>query len=143
MKKLIWLATFTLAFILGQPSFASCDKDQKHCSTHQRLDKLATELELTPEKKEKIKTYKEQARASMKENYAQLRALRGQISALIKSDKIDEAKLDDLVAQVNKIKGAMLKSRIMIQHELYSLLTDKQKAKYQQLKQQWEDKHKD
>lgn len=142
MKKLIWLATFTLAFILGQPSFASCDKDQKHCA-HQRLDKLAAELELTPEQKEKIKTYKEQARASMKENYTQLKALRSQIAILVKSDKMDEAKLDDLVTQVNKIKGAMLKSRIMMQHELYTLLTDKQKAKYQQLKQQWEDKHQD
>lgn len=141
MKKLIWLATFTLAFILGQPSFASCDKDQKHCSAHQRFDKLATALELTPEQKEKIKTYKEQARASMKENHTQLKALRSQITVLVKSDKIDEAKLDDLVAQVNKIKGAMLKSRIMMQHELYTLLTDKQKAKYQELKQQWEDKH--
>ena len=143
MKKLIWLATFTLAFILGQPSFASCDKDQKHCRAHQRLDKLAAELELTPEQKEKIKTYKEQARASMKENYTQLKALRSQITVLVKSDKMDEAKLYDLVAQVNKIKGARLKSRIMMQHELYTLLTDKQKAKYQQLKQQWDDKHQD
>lgn len=141
MKKLSWLVTIALALIFGQPSFASCDEDQKHCSAHHRFDKLAMELELTPEQKTKIKAYKDQSRASMKASYTQLKALRSQINELIKSDKIDDAKLDNLVAQVNKIKGAMLKNRIMMQHEMYSLLTEKQKVKYQELKKKWEDKH--
>lgn len=139
-KKLIWLSALVFAFVLGQPGFA-CDKSNPHCSMHQRFDKLAQELQLTPEQKAKMKTYKEQARASMKANHAQLKALRGQINTLVKSDKIDEAKLNGLVEQVNKIRGNMLKNRIMMQHELYSILTDKQKAKYQELKQGWEKKH--
>lgn len=140
-KKLIWLATCALTFILVQPSFA-CGQNDKPCdAAHHRFDKLEAALELTPEQKAKIKAYKEQTRTSMKTNYAQLKALRSQISVLVKSDKIDEAKLDSLVEQVNKIKGAMLKNRIMMQHEMYVLLTDKQKAKYQELKKKWEEKH--
>lgn len=138
-KKLIWLATFALALIIGQPSFA-CDKGQ-NCNAHHRLDKLAAELNLTPEQQAKIKAYKAQARASMKDNYAQLKALRGQINTLVKADKIDEAKLNSLVSQVNKIRGDMLKNRIMMQHEMYALLTAKQKIKFDELKKKWEEKH--
>lgn len=139
-KKLIGLAC-ALTLMLVQPGFA-CDQNNKPCdAAHHRFDKLEAALELTPEQKTKIKTYKKQTRASMKVNYAQLKALRSQISILVKSDKVDEAKLDSLIEQVNKIKGAMLKSRIMMQHEMYMLLTDKQKAKYQALKKIWEEKH--
>ena len=141
MKKFIWLVTIAFALILGQPSFASSDNDEKDYRGHHRFDKLASKLELTPEQKAKIKAYKVKTRASMKENYTQLKALRSQINDLVKSDKIDETKLDNLIAQVNKIRGSMLKNRIMMQHKLYSLLTDKQKAKYQELKKKWEQRH--
>ena len=77
----------------------------------------------------------------MKESYTQLKALRSQISTLVKADKLDEVKLDGLVAQVSKIRGVMLKNRILMQHKMYSLLTEKQKAKFQGLKKQWEEKH--
>ena len=141
-KKFIWLSAFVLALTFGQASIA-CGGNSKHCSAHHRFDKLASELELTPEQKEKINTYKEQARSSMKANYAQLKSLRGEISKLVQADKIDEAKLDSLVEQVNKIKGSMLKNRIMVQHEMYTLLTDKQKAKFQELKAKWQDRKKE
>jgi Spy/CpxP family protein refolding chaperone len=140
-KKLIWLTTLACTLILGQPSFAECDGHQKHCQAHERFDKLATELELTPAQKEKIKAYKEQSRSAMKADYHQLKALRSQINELVKSDKMDETKLDALVTQVNKIKGDMLKQRIMIQHQMYSLLTEKQKIKYLELRKKWETKH--
>lgn len=141
MKKFIWLATFAFALILGQQSFASCDKDPKHCRAHHRFDKLATKLELTPEQKAKIKAYKAQSHNSMKANYKQLKALRSQINALVKADKIDEKKLDSLVEHANKIRGAMLKNRIIMQHQMYSLLNEKQKAKFHELKKKWEEKH--
>lgn len=135
-KKFIWLSTILLALIIGQPSFA-CIGDSKHCNSHHRLDMLAQELNLTTEQKAKLKAYKEKARASLKENYGQLRLLRNQINSLVKADKLDEAKLDTLIEKVNKIRGAMLKSKILMQHEMFSLLNDKQKAKFLELKEKW------
>ncbi len=139
-KKFIWLSVIALVLTLGQPSFA-CSGDSKHCDAHQKFDKLAQDLNLTADQKAKISAFKEKARASFKANYAQLRALRSQVNTLVKADKIDEAKLDSLVEQINKIRGSMLKNRIMMQHEMYSLLSDKQKAKFLELKKKWLENH--
>ena len=142
MKKLIWLSTIALVLIIGQPSFA-CIGDSKQCNSHQRFDKLAQELNLTADQKAKLKAYKEKAKTNFKENYAQLRILRSQINSLVKTDKIDEAKLDVLIEKVNKIRASMLKSKIMMQHEMFALLNDDQKAKFLELKKKWLMEHND
>ncbi|HHF7383348.1 TPA: Spy/CpxP family protein refolding chaperone, partial [Legionella anisa] len=105
--------------------------------SHHRFDRLAQELNLNADQKAKLKAYREKARASLKENYAQLRLLRNQINSLIKAEKLDEAKLDVLVEKVNKIRGSILKTRIIIQHQMLTLLNDKQKAKFLELKEKW------
>ncbi|HHT0591719.1 TPA: Spy/CpxP family protein refolding chaperone [Legionella anisa] len=135
-KKLLWVSTIALALTFGQPSFA-CIGDSKQCDSQHRFDRLAQELNLNADQKAKLKAYREKARASLKENYAQLRLLRNQINSLIKTEKIDEAKLDVLVEKVNKIRGSMLKTRIIIQHQMLTLLNDKQKAKFLELKEKW------
>ncbi|AUH72944.1 Spy/CpxP family protein refolding chaperone [Legionella sainthelensi] len=132
-KKLISLAAFTLIITLGQSSFA-CSNDSKHCN---RSDKLAKELNLTSEQEAKLQTYKEKAQANFKTNYSQLRTLRTQINSLIESDKIDETKLDSLIDQINKIRGSMLKNKIMMQHQMFTILDAQQKAKFLKLKKRW------
>lgn len=139
-KKLIWLSAIALIMTLGQPSFA-CSDDSKHCNTHHRTDNLAKELNLTPEQQAKIQSYKEKAQASFKTNYAQLRTLRTQINSLVQANTMDQAKLDSLIEQVNKIRGSLLKSRIMMQHEMFTLLDSKQKAKFLMLKKKWDLDH--
>ncbi|MGM9453913.1 Spy/CpxP family protein refolding chaperone [Legionella bozemanae] len=135
-KKFILLSTIVLGLLLGQPSFA-CIGDSKHCNSHHRFDRLAQELNLNAAQKAKLKAYREKARASLKENYAQLRLLRNQINSLLKAEKIDEPKLDALIEKVNRIRGSMLKTRIIIQHQMFALLNDKQKAKFLELKEKW------
>ncbi|AWN74378.1 Spy/CpxP family protein refolding chaperone [Legionella anisa] len=135
-KKLLWFSTIALVLIFGQPSFA-CIGGSKNCDSHHRFDRLAQELNLNADQKAKLKAYREKARASLKENYAQLRLLRNQINSLIKAEKLDEAKLDVLVEKVNKIRGSILKTRIIIQHQMLTLLNDKQKAKFLELKEKW------
>ncbi|KTD41235.1 Spy/CpxP family protein refolding chaperone [Legionella parisiensis] len=135
-KKFILLSIIVLGLLLGQPSFA-CIGDSKQCNPHRRFDRLAQELNLNADQKAKLKAYREKARSSLKENYAQLRLLRNQINSLLKAEKIDETKLDALVEKVNRIKGSMLKTRIIIQHQMFALLNDRQKAKFLELKEKW------
>ncbi|KTD53119.1 envelope stress induced periplasmic protein [Legionella santicrucis] len=134
-RKFIWLSAITLIITLGQPSFAC--SDPKHCNAHHRSDKLAKELDLTSEQQAKLQTYKEKAQANFKTNYAKLRTLRTQINSLIQSDKIDEAKLDSLIEQVSQIRGSMLKNKVMMQHQMFTILDAKQKAKFLELKKKW------
>lgn len=139
-KKFIWLSAIAFVLSLGQPSYA-CSGDSKQCQGHHKFDTLAQELDLTANQKAQIKAYKKEARASYKEHYAKLRSLRNQVNSLVQSDKIDESKLDNLVEQINTIRGSMLKSRIMMQHKLYTLLNEKQKAKFLELKKKWYEHH--
>ncbi|KTD73219.1 Spy/CpxP family protein refolding chaperone [Legionella tucsonensis] len=135
-KKFILLSTIVLGLLFGQLSFA-CIGDLKHCNSHHRFDRLAQELNLNAVQKAKLKAYREKARATLKENHAQLRLLRSRINSLVKAEKIDEAKLDDLIEKINRIRGSMLKTRIIRQHQMFALLNDKQKAKFLELKEKW------
>lgn len=130
-KKLIWLSALTLAFTMGQTSFA-CPADnaqakQCHCNGHKSMtDKLS----LTDDQKSKIKAIKTQARKSLKADHQQVKSLRSQINALVTTDKLDEKKLDDLINQLAKIKTAMLKSKTIMKNQIYNVLTVQQKAQY-------------
>lgn len=135
-QKFISLSVLTLIITLGQSSFA-CSGDSKQCNKQHHSDNLAKELNLTPEQQAKLQTYKEEAQANFKSNYTQLRTLRTKINSLIQSDKMDEAKLDSLIDQVNKIRGSMLKNKVIMQHEMYTILDAKQKAKFLELKKKW------
>ncbi|HAT6978924.1 TPA: hypothetical protein F8R96_11590 [Legionella pneumophila] len=130
-KKSICLAALALAFTFGQPVFANTSNTTQskpcHCHDHK---KALNQLNLTQEQKNKIKTIKIQAQKSIKENYKQLKAIKEQINALIANEKLDEAKLDNLISQRNKIAGTMLKNRIMMKNQIYNQLTNEQKTQY-------------
>ncbi|MBL7478946.1 Spy/CpxP family protein refolding chaperone [Legionella bononiensis] len=141
-KKLIWLSVITLALIIGQPSYA-CPAEKNpskscHCNDSK---KISQNLNLTHDQKAKIKAIRVQAKTQLKSSYKQLKVIRAQINDLIKAEKIDEAKLDNLINQRSKIKGAMLKSHILMRHQIYSLLTAQQKQQYQEIKNMHEHHH--
>ncbi|HAZ7571884.1 Spy/CpxP family protein refolding chaperone [Legionella sp. PATHC032] len=130
-KKSICLAALALIFSFVQPVFANTGNTAQakpcHCHDHK---KALNQLNLTQEQKTKIKTIKIQAQKTIKENYKQLKAIKEQINALIANEKLDEAKLDNLISQRNKIAGAMLKNRIMMKNQIYNQLTNEQKSQY-------------
>lgn len=139
MKKFVWLSIVTLALIIGQPAVAcsteKCQSKHCHCDKHA---KLSNHLNLTKEQKVKIKAIRIQARNNLKANYQQLKALRLQINALAQAEKVDEVKLDNLINQRNQVNGIMQKSHVLMQNQIYNLLTAQQKQKYIEFKKQQE-----
>ena len=134
-KKYIWLPIFALVLMIGQSSFA-CPADNKQsasCYCHMSLNNLTKKLDLSNEQTVKIQAIKKQAHNTLKTNIHELKLFRTQINALIIADKMDNTQLDRLITQRIKIKSAMIKSRILMQHQIYTLLTDKQKSQYQDL----------
>lgn len=130
-KKFVWLSALVVSLIAGQPAIA-CKTTSKHC--HCNEQKIASHLNLTSEQKVKIKEIRAKSLAVFNANYKQLKALRAQIHDLAKAEKIDEAKLDSLIAQKNKIQGIMLKNHVLTQHQIYNLLDAKQKLQFQKMK---------
>jgi len=143
-NKLAWIPALALGFIIAQPGFADSTATQqpaKNCGgTLHGYKELSGKLNLTDEQKVKIKALKDQLMTNSKASYQQLKALRQQMGMLAGSDTVDEAKLDALISQRNQIKATLIKNRVMMQHQIYTMLTDQQKAQYMAMKKKWAEK---
>ncbi|MGL6028308.1 MAG: Spy/CpxP family protein refolding chaperone [Legionella sp.] len=140
--KFLWLPAIALSFMLGQPTQACpTEKANTPCHCSSKMKQLSDNLSLSDAQKIQVKTIRKQAHTRAKANYKELKNIKAQINALIKTNKIDEAKLDALIAQRSTLQAAMLKNHILMQHQIYGLLNDKQKAQFDALKKQQESKH--
>ncbi len=123
-NKLLVLPTLVLTLATSQIAlarggeFANCMKN-----TYKNLN-------LTPEQQTKIKTMKDQMMAGLKDKEVQMKAMHDEVKTLIQADTLDESKLDALVNQKKDVIGTMMKSKIMMRHEVYHLLTPKQKEQF-------------
>lgn len=145
IKNFAWFSASVLALVIGQSAIAdtapatTTTKSTKPCHCHH--DKMMDKLSLTAEQKAQIATLREKARAEDKAHFKQLRTLRHEMHAVVTTDKVDQAKLDALIAKRTQIKATMLKNKMMMSHDIYALLTPQQKAEYKSLEQQWSKKH--
>ncbi|MFC3909399.1 Spy/CpxP family protein refolding chaperone [Legionella dresdenensis] len=130
LKKLLLLPVLTLALAFYQTAFAG--------SCHQRMDQMMGSLNLTDAQKTQIKTITEQSREAMQTNMTQMKTLQGQIKDLITSEKVDEAKLNDLISQKTSLMATMMKSKIMVKNQIYNVLDSKQQQQFKDLMTQWE-----
>ncbi|MDI1352968.1 MAG: Spy/CpxP family protein refolding chaperone [bacterium] len=136
-NKFIWLSASVLALMISQ-STQACDtnKDEsKSCHCIHSMKKISESLDLSTEQKVKIKTIRLKNRQQFKTNFQQLKALKQQIKLMSSAKKIDEPKLDALILEKNKVHGMLIKNRVLMENEIYNVLTEKQKAKYLILKQ--------
>lgn len=111
------LATSQIAFA-HSGEFAKCMKD------------AYKSLNLTTEQQNKINTLKDQVKTNLKDKEVQMKAMHEQVKALVQADTLDQSKLDALINQKKEIIGDMMKSKIMMRHEVYHLLTPKQKEQF-------------
>jgi len=141
-KKII--SSTVLAFFLSfnQAAFAmtSTTDSNKQCSCGERFKNMMASLNLTPEQKDKIKAIKAQARQALKGKVKEMRSIRMQINTIVRSDTVDETKLDALINQKKDMIGNFMKHRAMVKHQIYMLLNDKQKAQLQQMSNKWAEK---
>ncbi len=131
-KKIMWIPAALLSLTMSQASFADhhgmmSDKMSCPCIN---MHEATEELNLTAIQKEQIKAIKEQSKSTFEATRQQMQAIRTQMHDLIKSDKIDEAKLTDLVNQKTAMMATMMKEKAMMKNKIYNLLDVKQKEKY-------------
>lgn len=140
--KFLWLPAIALFLMLGQPALAcSTEKADAPCHCSNKMKQISSKLSLSDAQKIQVKTIRTKAHTRAKANYTELKNIKAQINTLIRTNKMDETKLDALIAQRSKLQAAMLKNHIMMQHQIYSLLNDKQKAQFDAIKKQQETKH--
>ncbi|KTC65976.1 envelope stress induced periplasmic protein (plasmid) [Legionella adelaidensis] len=130
MKKIITLSFLALTLI-ATTAFAHMGMGGCHC-----MGQMMQELNLTPDQQKQIQQIKDQMKSQMQSNREQMQSLRTQMQTLIKSDKIDEAKLDSLVNQKKELMGTMMKAKIKMKNQIYNLLDAQQKTKFASMMEQ-------
>lgn len=93
-------------------------------------------LDLTQEQKNQISAIKEKYKEQMKSNREEYKKLLSSMHDLIKSDKIDNAKLDDLINQKKELVASQFKLRIQMKHEIYHILTPSQQKQLDTMMQE-------
>ncbi|MDP3268973.1 MAG: Spy/CpxP family protein refolding chaperone [Legionella sp.] len=132
--KFLWLPLFSLALAASQPAVA-CPTNSEGKKCHCTSKNSYNQLSLSGEQQTKIKAIKVQTHDSLKNTYHQIKELNKEIDVLVHATQLDEAKLDLLINQRNKLKGAVYKSRVMSRHQIYTLLTEEQKNKLKNVNQ--------
>jgi len=149
MAKKLVLAAVVLPLTLGTASaFAFGGKDHKkggHGECGGGFDRgIMRQLDLTDAQKDQLKEMREsgkqQMKANFKENFetrqAGMQAHHAKVQALVLADNFDEAAANDLaksmVEQQTERKVKMLEK----QHQMLSVLTPEQKAKFAELQQE-------
>lgn len=124
MKKILTLSAVLLAFFMNT-AFANLGGGGCGC-----MAQMMQDLNLTADQQQKINQIRDQTKSQMQSQKDQMRALKGQINDLIKSEKIDEAKLDSLVNQKKDLMASMMKAKIKMKNQIYNVLDAQQKTKF-------------
>ncbi len=137
-KGIMWISSMALAMFISQPVLADmhpkcpCYKDMK--------EKMMKKLELTDEQKTKLEDVKKQYKDQLKAKHDEMKDLRQQMKDLAKADKLDEAKLDQLISQKKELVGSMTKLKVQMKHAAYGILTPEQVKKAETVKKEIMDK---
>ena len=138
-KNIVWLSTIIFCCACGQNIFADGTniKTTQPCSCTCNKPSVK-ELHLSAEQETKIKAIREQASVVKAMNMKAMLTIHNQIEKLIRIGKLDDIKLDVLLDQKKDIMATMIKNRILVKHEIYSVLTPQQKTQYDGMMLTWE-----
>ncbi|MCP0913451.1 MULTISPECIES: Spy/CpxP family protein refolding chaperone [Legionella] len=135
MKQIILLPLLALSLAFSPVTFAN--KGDGHC-TCMHMKKMMQELNLTPEQQTKIKEIKDNAKSNMQAKREEMMSLKKQMKELVRSEKMDEAKLDQLINQKKELMASKMKAKIMMKNQIYNVLDAQQKAKFAAMMDKWE-----
>lgn len=132
MKRYIYSIVAIIAIGLSAPVIA--DHGSYHnCGSCKKMQKLETELNLTATQKEKITEIKKQSKDEFKSTLNELKALKKEMKDFVKSETMDDKKLDELVTKKTELTGKLMKIKLKMKHEIYNILDEDQKTKFNKI----------
>jgi Spy/CpxP family protein refolding chaperone len=137
--KLATVAALATGLVFAQtpsPSPSPNTQTGRHQLVQRHRARMAQALNLTDAQKAQAKTIFQQARQSSKPIREQLKQNRQALATAIKADKSD-AELQQLANQQGQLRGQMLTIRSEAAAKFYATLTPDQKAKADQMQQQF------
>ena len=136
--KMLSAVFFAFSLIMGQAFADTTSTDKSSSCGCGHMKKMAETLKLDDSQQAKIKSIREQMKASQQANREQMKSIRMQMNQLVQSTNMDESKLDSLINQKKELMAQMMKSRAMAKNQIFNLLNPQQKAQYQDMVKGWE-----
>jgi len=141
-RKTIWAGALALATLASGAAFVSADPGSRG-GWHQGHgrhghDSAFRELNLTDEQKATFKDMVKQAHESNKPLFDQMRQQRQDLKAALAAGNADPARVGQLTIAMNQTRAQMKAQREQLRDKMVTMLTPDQKAKYDQLKQERE-----
>lgn len=138
---ILWISSLAFALLFSQSVIAMHQDSNCHCrGPMMKMMMIENKLNLTQEQKDKLKSFRVQNQAQLQGSREKMKTLRNEMHELVKSDKIDEAKLDSLIAQKKELMGELMKNKVMMHHQLYSILNDSQKQQLEAMRNNMQSK---
>ncbi|WP_444937496.1 Spy/CpxP family protein refolding chaperone [Microbulbifer sp. JMSA002] len=128
------LSSLALAGVMAAPvaTMAFGAEDGHH---KRGFEYMARKLELTEGQKAQLKANRDSNSESRNAQRQQLQELRKQIHTALETGA-DQATLDQLGAELGKLQVQKMQSHFQLRQQFEALLTDEQKAKFEELKEQ-------
>ena len=140
MKTHFIKATIGLAIFVGLLGTSACFR---HHTPAERADwvtgKIAKQLDLDDQQKAKLAAVKDEMLAARAESQKERRATIEEVIAQVKSDRLDEAKLAQLIEQHQAERTRMMQRVLPKVSEWHAGLRPDQKAEAAKLIQRWTD----
>jgi|GEM_PF-2985426 len=140
IRKIILAPMFLIALLFSQFVLAhGSDAANKSstCACKHPMKKMMSSLQLNSEQEAKIHAIKAQTKPLIQEYWKQIKTLNQQINSLSMSDKVDEAKLNDLIKQKTDLNSKIMKNRVITKNQIYHVLTPAQQQQLTTMMSQW------
>lgn len=146
-KAIIWISSILFVFVVGQPVFAddtqAMQGQQQGMKHRDPFHRMLSNINLTDEQKIKVQAFRKKLRDQFEENRAKMKSINTEMGNLIHSDKMDEKKLDDLIAQRTQMMAGMMKNMAIMRNQIYNMLDAKQKEQLKTMRAKWMSKAQD
>ncbi len=133
MKK-TFLSLAAMAALIAVPAFAQKRGDgPPRFSPEKRVERLTTLLNLTASQQGEATAIFANAQAAMEPTFESMRASRKALAAAAKTN--DVATISSEAAKIGTFTGSQLEAQTKAEAAFYAMLTDDQRTKYDQLRQ--------
>lgn len=139
MRK-VSIAAALLASAGAMSLSAIAGPGHNHGNKGQHKEKMFQALELTDAQRAQMDARKVQRKASRTASKERMKNLKQQIQETMKQEQLDQGRLRGLLAQEAELKADKMAAKHASRQEFQAMLTDSQKAKFAELKEQMKDR---
>ncbi|WP_367607446.1 Spy/CpxP family protein refolding chaperone [Legionella sp. W05-934-2] len=136
IKQAMSAVVAVVSLLMTSPIFAEHQMGQRGGPCMMKMKKVMDQMNLTSEQRDKIRAIRQSMHSQLMASRDDMKSFRTQMLALVMSDNLDEAALNELINKKTAAMAKKMKLRMMFEHQVYQMLNPDQKIIYKQAMEQ-------